>query len=50
MQHNMIQQITTVSGESPVEVNMEADYDTNNYPKAIYTADGQFQHQFTYFK
>lgn len=50
MQHNMIKQITTVSGESPVEVNMEADYDTNNYPKVIYTADGQFQHQFTYFK
>lgn len=50
MQHNVTQRITTVSGESPMAVNLEADYNTNNYPVALYSADGQYQHQFTYFK
>lgn len=50
MQHNVIQQITTASGESPVTVSLVADYNTNNYPVALYSADGQYQHQFTYFK
>ena len=50
MQHNVTQQITTVSGESPIEVSMDADYNNINYPVALYSADGQYQHQFTYFK
>lgn len=50
MQHNVIQQITTPLGESPVAINLEADYNTNNYPVALYSADGLYQHQFTYFK
>ena len=50
MQHNLTKQITTVSGESPTEIAMEADYNTSNYPVALYSADGLYQHQFTYFK
>jgi hypothetical protein len=50
MQHNLTQQITTVSGETPTEIAMEADYNTSNYPVALYSADGLYQHQFTYFK
>ena len=50
MQHNLTKQITTVSGESPTEIVMEADYNTSNYPVALYSADGLYQHQFTYFK
>jgi hypothetical protein len=50
MQHNVTQRITTVSGESPIELILEADYNNNNFPVAIYSADGQYQHQFTYFK
>lgn len=50
MQHNVTKQITTVSGESPTEIAMDADYNTSNYPVALYSADGLYQHQFTYFK
>lgn len=50
MQHNVTKQITTVSGETPTEIALEADYNNSNYPVALYSADGLYQHQFTYFK
>ena len=50
MQHNMSQQTTTISGNAATQITMQADYNTDNYPAALYSADGMYQYQFTYFK
>ncbi|MBP6556798.1 MAG: hypothetical protein KAX93_02835 [Flavobacterium sp.] len=50
MQHNMTQQTTTISGNIDTQVSMQADYNNDNYPASLYSADGMYQYQFSYFK
>ncbi|MFN3968410.1 hypothetical protein [Flavobacterium sp.] len=50
MQHNMTQQTTAISGNADTQVTMQADYNTDNYPTALYSEDGIYQYQFSYFK
>ena len=49
MQHNVVQQSINTFGEIN-EIILDADYNSNNYPVALYSADGQYHHQFTYFE
>ncbi|NNT71982.1 hypothetical protein HKT18_07120 [Flavobacterium sp. IMCC34852] len=51
MNHNLLEQNTyDANGNLEHTVSYQGDYNQDNYPTALYTADGQFQYQFTYFK
>jgi hypothetical protein len=50
MQNNITQQTTTISGNAATQITMQADYNTDNYPTALYSEDGIYQYQFSYFK
>lgn len=50
MQHNMTQQTTTISGNAATQITLQADYNSSNYPVALYSDNGEYQYQFVYIK